>query len=107
MRFPLKSFILIENIWKYGSSTGPFQRIYALSSTPEKENKKFRNLSSEEKVSLELLLTDAFFRLAHDLENGKVNPSSLDPNWKFEEKETENNYSEMLKEVAGGRVELK
>ena len=78
------------------------ERIYALSSTPEKENKKFRNLSSEEKVSLELLLTDAFFRLAHDLENGKVNPSSLDPNWKFEEKETENNYSEMLKEVAGG-----
>ncbi|MFC5624185.1 L,D-transpeptidase family protein [Algoriphagus winogradskyi] len=78
------------------------ERIYALSSTPEKENKKFRNLSSDEKVSLELLLTDAFFRLAHDLENGKVNPSSLDPNWKFEEKETENNYSEMLKEVAGG-----
>ncbi|WP_339863886.1 L,D-transpeptidase family protein [uncultured Algoriphagus sp.] len=78
------------------------ERIYALSSNPEKENKKFRNLSSGEKISLELLLTDAFFRLAHDLENGKVNPSSLDPNWKFEEKETENSYLEMLKEVAGG-----
>lgn len=76
--------------------------IYELSTDPEKENKKFRNLSSGEKLNLELLLTDAFFNLAHDLEKGKVNPSSLDPNWKFEEKETEINYTELLEEVANG-----
>ena len=76
--------------------------IYTLSSDPEKKNKKFRNLSSEEKVSLELMLTDGFLKLAHDLENGKVNPSSLDPNWKFEKKETDVNYTELLKEVASG-----
>lgn len=78
-------------------------QINNLSSDPEKKNKKFRNLSSEEKVSLELLLTDGFFNLAKDLEKGKVNPSSLDPNWKFEEKESEVNYSEMLAEIANGK----
>lgn len=78
------------------------EKIYEFAINKEKENKKFRNMSSEEKVDLELLLTDGFFKLAHDLENGKVNPATLDPNWKFEEKETDNNYSEMLKSVAGG-----
>ncbi len=77
-------------------------KIYELSSNKDKENKKFRNLSSEEKVNLELLLTDSFFNLAHDLDKGKVNPSSLDPNWKFEEKETDLNYSDLIKEVASG-----
>ncbi|WP_339758745.1 L,D-transpeptidase family protein [Algoriphagus aquimarinus] len=77
-------------------------KIYELSSNQEKENKKFRNLSSEEKVNLELLLTDSFFNLAHDLEKGKVNPSSLDPNWKFEEKETDVNYTGLLEKVANG-----
>lgn len=77
-------------------------QIYELSSNPDKENKKFRSLSSEEKVTLELLITDGFYRLAHDLENGKVNPSSLDPNWKFKEKETDVNYTSLLEEVAGG-----
>lgn len=76
--------------------------IYALSRNPEKDNKKFRNLSSEEKVKLELLLTDGFFNLAHDLEKGKINPSSLDPNWKFEEKETDVNYTALLEDVADG-----
>ncbi len=78
-------------------------QIYDLSSDPEKKNKKFQNLSSEEKVNLELLLTDGFFNLAQDLEKGKVNPSSLDPNWKFEEKESVVNYSEMLAEIANGK----
>ncbi|PZX55630.1 L,D-transpeptidase family protein [Algoriphagus chordae] len=76
--------------------------IYALSTDPEKKNKKFKNLSSDEKVGLELLLTDAFFNLAHDLEKGKVNPSSLDPNWKFEEKESEVNYTALLQGIAKG-----
>ena len=77
-------------------------QIYAFSSNPDKENKKFRSLSSEEKVNLELLMTDGFFRLAHDLENGKVDPSSLDPNWKFREKDTEVNYTSLLEDVASG-----
>ena len=78
------------------------EEIYALSSDPERKNKKFKSLSAEEKVNLELMLSDSFFKLAHDLEKGKVNPSSLDPNWKFEEKESEINYTELLKEVANG-----
>ena len=78
------------------------EEIYALSSDPDRKNKKFKSLSAEEKVNLELMLSDSFFNLAHDLEKGKVNPSSLDPNWKFEEKESEINYTELLKEVANG-----
>jgi murein L,D-transpeptidase YcbB/YkuD len=78
-------------------------QIYNMSSDPEKKNKKFRNLSSDEKVNLELLLTDGFFNLAQDIEKGKVNPSSLDPNWKFEEKKSEINYSEILAEIANGK----
>ncbi|GAA0878617.1 L,D-transpeptidase family protein [Algoriphagus jejuensis] len=78
------------------------EQIVALSSNPEKENKKFRNLSSDEKVELELLLTEAFFNLAHDLEKGKVNPATLDPEWKFEAKATDVDYSQLLREVAGG-----
>jgi len=77
-------------------------QIYSLSANKDKENKKFRNLSSEDKVNLELLLTDGFFNLAHDLEKGKVNPSTLDPNWKFEEKETDINYSDLLRDVTSG-----
>ncbi|WP_339878154.1 L,D-transpeptidase family protein [uncultured Algoriphagus sp.] len=78
------------------------EEIYAFSSDSDKKNKKFKSLSAEEKVNLELMLSDSFFNLAHDLEKGKVNPSSLDPNWKFEEKESEINYTELLKEVANG-----
>jgi murein L,D-transpeptidase YcbB/YkuD len=77
-------------------------QIYNMSTDSEKKNKKFRNLTSDEKVNLELLLTDGFFNLVHDLEKGKVNPSSLDPNWKFEEKPSVGNYSEMLAEIANG-----
>ncbi|WP_051314998.1 L,D-transpeptidase family protein [Algoriphagus terrigena] len=78
------------------------EEVAALSSNPEKENKKFRNLSPDEKVQLELLLTAGFFNLAHDLEKGRVNPATLDPDWKFEAKETEVDYSDMLKEIAAG-----
>lgn len=78
------------------------EQIYAFSSNPEKSNKKFRNMSADEKVQLELLLTDAFFNLAHDLEKGKVNPSTLDPDWKFEEKQTDVSYLALLNEVADG-----
>lgn len=78
------------------------EEIYALSSDPEQANKKFRNLSAGEMVSLELMLSDAFLALAHDLENGKVDPSTLDPSWKFEKKESEINYRKLLTEVSSG-----
>ncbi|WP_192348503.1 murein L,D-transpeptidase [Algoriphagus sp. Y33] len=79
-------------------------QIYQLSSNPDKKNKKFRNLSSAQKVDLELLLTDGFLRLSHDLERGKVDPSTLDSNWKFEEKDTDVNYTSLLEEVASGKA---
>ncbi|HSF55277.1 MAG TPA: L,D-transpeptidase family protein [Algoriphagus sp.] len=78
------------------------EEIYELSSNPNTENKKFRNLSKEEKVRLELLMTDGFFNLAHDKEKGKINPSKLDSSWKFEAKEDSSDYAAMLKEVATG-----
>lgn len=78
------------------------EEIYALSSNPDKENKKFRGLSSQDKVSLELMLSDAFLTLVHDLEKGKVDPSILDSSWKFEEKKTDVNFITLLEEVADG-----
>lgn len=77
-------------------------QIAGLASNPEKDKKKFKGLSDEEKTRLELLLTDGFFMLAHDLEKGKVNPSKLDPNWKFEEKKTDVDYVTLLGEIADG-----
>jgi murein L,D-transpeptidase YcbB/YkuD len=78
------------------------EEIIALSSNPKKDKKKFRNLSDGEKVRLELLLTDGFFMLAHDLEKGKVNPSALDSSWRFEEKKTDSDYLKLLEDIADG-----
>lgn len=78
------------------------EELKALSSNPEEDDLKFKKLNSDEKVRLELLLSDAFFNLAHDLDRGKVKPSSLDPNWKFEEKESEVDYLALLSEVSEG-----
>lgn len=77
-------------------------QIYALASNPEKENKKFRNLSVDEKVNLELLMTEGFLELANDLVYGKVNPSDLDANWKFEREESHIDLVDLLTEVANG-----
>jgi len=78
------------------------EEIYELSADPEKKNVKFSKLSSDEKVRLEMLLTDGFFNLAHDLEKGKVNPADLDSSWKFGEKEASADYVGLLNEVASG-----
>lgn len=78
------------------------EEIYGLSTDAEKKNKKFRKLSSDEKVRLELLLTDGFFNLAHDLEKGKVNPAELDSSWKFDEKATSADYIALINEVVAG-----
>ncbi|MFD2037397.1 murein L,D-transpeptidase [Belliella marina] len=77
-------------------------QIYGLSTNAAKQGKKFKELSSKQKVDLELLLTEGFLMLAHDMEKGKVNPSVLDPDWKFEEKKTDVVYTELLEEVANG-----
>jgi len=48
-------------------------------------------------VNLELLLTDGFFNLVHDLEKGKVNPSfPLDAQLEIERETSVGNFSEML-----------
>jgi murein L,D-transpeptidase YcbB/YkuD len=78
------------------------EEIYALSSNPEKNSKKLQKLSTDEKVRVEMLLTDGFFNLAHDLERGKVNPAELDPDWKFEEKEVSADYLSLLEDIANG-----
>ncbi|WP_168171891.1 murein L,D-transpeptidase [Algoriphagus sp. A40] len=78
------------------------EEIYEFSSNPKTANKKFRNLQKEEKIRLELLMTDGFFNLAHDLEKGKVDPTQLDSSWKFEEKDGSTDYAAMLKEIAAG-----
>lgn len=77
-------------------------QVYALAANPEKENKKFNNLSVGEKVKLDLLLTEGFIKLAKDLVYGKVNPSDLDANWKFEREESDINLVDLLTEVADG-----
>ncbi|MDX5340108.1 MAG: L,D-transpeptidase family protein [Cyclobacteriaceae bacterium] len=63
---------------------------------------KIKKLNEVELASLELLMTHAFFTLSKDLEFGKVDPQSLDANWKFEEKEGEYVYADLLREVADG-----
>ncbi|MEA3274260.1 MAG: L,D-transpeptidase family protein [Pseudomonadota bacterium] len=41
-------------------------------------------LSARARADLELLLMDAFLRMAYHRAYGKVNPTTLDPNWNFE-----------------------
>jgi len=50
---------------------------------------------------LEPLLTWWIFKLVHELEKGKVNPSSLDP-MEIEDETSVGNFSEMLAEIANG-----
>ncbi|MCH7414228.1 L,D-transpeptidase family protein [Belliella sp. R4-6] len=77
-------------------------KILELSSNPGEEDVKFNKLTKDQKVKIELLLTDSFFKLSHDLVNGKVDPSTLDPNWKFDLKKTNVNYLSLLEEVTDG-----
>lgn len=77
-------------------------RLYELASSNGNSNLKFNKLSRDEKAEVELFLTDAFFKLAHNLERGKVNVQELDSNWKFDEKAVDTDYSLLLKEVADG-----
>jgi len=47
-------------------------------------------------VSLELLLTNAFFGLSEDLELGKVDPAKLKGEWEIERKGAQMNYVDLL-----------
>ena len=58
--------------------------------------------STPELVDLDLLMTDAFFKLSHDLEVGKISSQSQDSYWKLEAKEAKANYNELLQEIADG-----
>ncbi len=58
-----------------------------------------------ELVALELLLTDAFFELAEDLELGKVDPAKLNGDWEIARKTSRTSYLDLLNEaIATGEV---
>lgn len=58
--------------------------------------------STPELVDLDLLMTDAFFKLSHDLEVGKISSQSQNSYWKLEAKEAKADYNELLQEIADG-----
>lgn len=51
-----------------------------------------------ELADLDLMLTDAFFELARDLEIGKIDPSSLKSEWELGVNTPSTNYNELLNE---------
>ncbi|MDI1322328.1 MAG: L,D-transpeptidase family protein [Algoriphagus sp.] len=51
-----------------------------------------------EMADLDLMLTDAFFELARDLEIGKIDPSSLKAEWELGVNTPSTNYNELLNE---------
>ncbi len=51
-----------------------------------------------ELADLDLMLTDAFFELARDLEIGKIDPSSLKAEWELGVNTPSTNYNELLNE---------
>ncbi len=55
-----------------------------------------------ELLQLELLLTDAFFGLSHDLHEGKVDHKSLKPDWEIKPKVPRYRYDQLLEEISQG-----
>lgn len=62
--------------------------------------------SSTELIELEILLSDAFFALAEDLDIGKVDPSRLKASWGIPRKSKSQAYEQLLEE-AWRRKELR
>lgn len=62
------------------------------------ESNKKNQVSNDlaELVDLDLMLSDAFFQLASNLERGKVDPSLLKSTWGISQKAQKVNYSELL-----------
>lgn len=84
----------------------------------EKSLSNLSNLSSEEKNTLELILSDAFFTLANHLNSGKLNPSEIYSIWDIEANETnfitllekavsENDIASVLKEITPQHIVYK
>ncbi|EAZ80187.1 L,D-transpeptidase family protein [Algoriphagus machipongonensis] len=66
------------------------------------QQKILKPKSTPELVDLDFLMTDAFFRLAKDLELGKIGPESRGTYWKLEAKESNTDPLELLNSVAEG-----
>ena len=59
------------------------------------------------RANLDLLATDAFAMLLHDLYLGKVDPQTLDPNWNFERRplDEERAFAQIEKALSEGRLQ--
>lgn len=55
-------------------------------------------------VELELIMSEAFVRLAHDLHYGRVDPSDRSSKWKMEPKSSDVNEEEALASVGKGKA---
>jgi len=62
------------------------------------QNGKLKAKPFAELADLDLMLTDAFFELARDLEIGKIDPSSLTAEWELGVNTPSTNYNELLNE---------
>lgn len=72
----------------------------------EKKEASGRGGSGMELLELEILLSDAFFALAEDLDIGKLDPSRLKAAWGIPRKSKSRDYKQLLEE-AWGRRELR
>ncbi|MHA7128898.1 L,D-transpeptidase family protein [Algoriphagus namhaensis] len=61
-----------------------------------------QSLSFAQQADLELLLTDAFFKLAKDLHQGKVNLENFKDDWEISPKIPRYSYPELLLEIKSG-----
>jgi murein L,D-transpeptidase YcbB/YkuD len=72
----------------------------------DKNQPKFKSLNRDELVQLDFLLSEAYLKLASNVEVGKVNPADVDENWKMEAKKAEIDPSQLLSELSiGGSVQ--
>ncbi len=81
--------------------------LYHLSPLQDLGHDTSQTTSSEkpQDADLELLLTDGFFQLAHDLSFGRINPATILSDWKFDPVEEEMAPEDLLEAaLAEGRV---
>ena len=77
--------------------------IDAFVATVEKKEAAKEVLLPKELAELDLLLTDAFFALAEDLELGKVNPERLQARWSIPRKRNALGYDSLLTQASRTR----
>jgi murein L,D-transpeptidase YcbB/YkuD len=94
----------IESVKYDGLNPDDYNQALIHSFFEEIQNKRkiLKPKSTPELVDLDFLMTDAFLRLAKDLELGKISPDSRGSYWKLAAKESSVNRIELLGEVAGG-----